>query len=420
MSVLARLLDVRSQAISSTRQLYEHWLNRGVETDSGAIVNEDTAMRVSAVYSCVNVLAQDVAKLPLIVYKRLPRGKDRAPDYWLSRLLNEPNPWQTGFEFRAMLQAHTELCGNFYALMTVLRGEVVELLPIPPGRVTVEQYANWQISYKINWPDGTSLDVPADRMFHHRGLSLSGVVGISPIAYQRETIGLAMQMVKHGSRLFKNGALLGGVLEHPGMMSDPAAARLKESFEEKYAGVDNAHKVILLEEGTKFNKTGLSAEEAQFLESRKLSRTEICGFYRVPPHKIGDLERATFSNVEQQSTDYVIDGLLPRITNLDQRIMRSLMPKADRATYVVEHLVEGLLRGDYATRMAGYNTSVMSGWMTRNEVREKENMNPGPAELDEFLTPLNMDDPGRAASGMPDPKPPTPANPRQPTPPERK
>ena len=421
MSFLARLLDTRAAAggaISSSRQLLDYLVSRGIETDSGAVVNEDTAMRVSAVYSCVKVLSEDIAKLPLIVYKRLPRGKERATDHWLQQLLDEPNPWQTGFDFRSMLQAHTELSGVFYAIKTVVRGEVRELLPVPPYRVTVEQFADWTLKYNVAWPDGSTLPVPAENMFHHRGLSLDGINGMSPIAYQRETIGLAMQLLKHGARLFRNGATLGGVLEHPAAMSDGAAKRLKESFEEKYAGVDNAHKILLLEEGTKFNKTGLNAEEAQFLESRKFSRTEIAGFYRVPPHKIGDLDRATFSNVEQQSTDYVIDGLLPRITNLDQRIVRQLLPKAERKTYFVEHLVEGLLRGDYATRMAGYQTAIQSGWVTRNEVREKENMNPGPAELDEFLTPLNMDDPSRT-DGKPKPAAPDRSNPNKPTPPER-
>lgn len=372
------------------------FLRLGSETDSGAIVNEDTAMRLSTVYSCVSVLSEDVAKLPLITYRRDGRKKERATDYWLYSLLHdEPNAWQTSMEFREMMQGHLELSGNAYALKTVVRGEVRELLPIVPNRVTVKQRKDFSLEYSVRMDDGSPLPVPPDRIFHLRGLSLDGVTGVSRITYQREVIGLGMQLVKHGARLFKNGALLGGVLENPNVMSEPAANRLKESFEEKYSGVDNAHKVILLEEGTKFNKTGMSAEDAQFLESRKLSRSEIAAIFRVPPHKVGDLDRATFSNIEHQSIEYVTDSLLPRARRWEGRITKSLIPPADRTTYFAEHLVDGLLRGDYAARTQGYNLAVTTGWMNRNEVRELENMNPADG-LDEFLEPMNMQNPGDA------------------------
>lgn len=392
MSIAGRLFA----AIGSSQQLSEYFWGDGLpNTHSGAAVTPDTAMRMGAVYSCVSLLAEDVAKLPLITYKRDGARKERAPDYWLYPLLHdEPNTWQTSMEFREMMQAHLELRGNAYAIKTVVRGETRELLPIVPTRVTVKQRSNYAIEYWVAMADGIPLPVPADRMFHLRGLSLDGITGVSRITYQRELIGLGMQLVKHGARLFKNGALLGGVIEHPNVMSEPASKRLKESFEEKYSGVDNAHKVILLEEGTKFNKTGMSAEDAQFIESRKLSRNEIAGIFRIPPHKIGDLERATFSNIEHQSIEYVTDSLLPRLRRWEGGITRSLIPQGDRATYYVEHLVDGLLRGDYQARTAGYQLAIASGWMNRNEVRALENMNPGPAELDDFLEPMNMQNPG--------------------------
>lgn len=379
----------------------EAFARRGeMETDSGAMVSPETAMRLASVYACVNVLSEDVAKLPLIVYKRDGRKKERAPDYWLYNLLHdEPNPWQTSMEFRQMMQGHIELSGNAYALKTVVRGEVRELLPIVPNRVEVKQRKDFSLEYLITMPDGDKLPVPADRMFHVPGLSLDGITGVSRIRYQREVIGLGMQLVKHGARLFKSGALLGGVIEHPNVMTEPAANRLKESFEEKYAqGAETAHKVILLEEGTKFNKAGMTAEDAQFIESRKMSRSEIAGIFRVPPHKIGDLERSTFSNIEHQSIEYVTDSLLPRLKRWEGRITKSLIPVADRKTYFAEHLVEGLLRGDYAARTRGYQVAVTTGWMSRNEVRELENMNPADG-LDEFLEPLNMQNPGDSGAG---------------------
>lgn len=397
MSVFARLLDINAKTISSSWDLYD-LLRQGQEADSGAIVTTESAMRTSTVYSCVRVLSEDIAKLPLPLYRRRPRGREKVSDHWLARLMDEPNEWQTGFEFREMQQAHLELSGRFYAIQTVVKDEVRELLPLVPSRVTTIQAKNWKLFYQVRMADGSTLDVPADRMLHVRGLTLDGIEGIGTIGYQRETIGRAMQTAKYGARLFKNGALIGGVLQHPAIMSSEAATRLKESFEEKYSGVDNAHKIVLLEEGTKFTKTGMTAEDAQFLDSLKFTRSEICGMYRVPAHMVNDLDRATHSNIEQQARDYVQNGLLGRLKRIESRYRRSLIPRDLRQDYYFEHTVEYLLRGNYSERIAGYNTAVQGGWMTRNEVRELENQNPGPEELDEFLTPLNMDDPSRQAT----------------------
>jgi HK97 family phage portal protein len=383
----------------------EAFLRNEQSTDSGAFVTSETAMRHSTVYACVNVLAEDIAKLPLITYRRDGRKKDRAPDYWLYPLLHdEPNPWQTSVEFREMMQSHAELAGNAYALKTVVRGETRELFPIVPTRVEVKQLPDYSLAYTVTLVNGEKLAVPSDRMFHLRGPSLDGITGVSRISYQRELIGLAIQLRKHGARVFKNGAMVGGVLEHPKVLSEPAAKRLKESFDEEYAGAGNAHKTLLLEEGMKFTLAGMSGKDAQFIESMKFTRSEIAGIFRVPPHKIGDLERATFTNIEHQSIEYVTDSLLPRTVRWEQKIAKSLIPKADRSSYFAEHLVDGLLRGDYATRTKGYQVAVLTGWMNRNEVRELENLNPADG-LDEFLTPTNMQPPGDGSSpdNPPDP-----------------
>jgi HK97 family phage portal protein len=386
----AQRTQVQNRSINTSSDLARHLGGESYDPNE-VIVTPETAMRMSTVFSCVRVLSEDVASLPLIVYRRLPDGRERADDHWLSRLLDMPNQWQTGLEFRAMQQAHIELCGNFFALKTVLpSGEVAELLPISPYRVTVELLPNWTLKYEMTWPDGRSSEVPAKLMYHQTGLSLNGYLGLSPIAYQRETIALGMNLVRYGTKLFKNGAMIGGYLAHPTELSEPAATRLKESFEEKYSGIDNAHKVVLLEEGTTFTATGMKADDAQFLESRKYSRSEIAGFYRVPLHLINDLERATFSNIEHQSQNYVQFGLLPRMRRIEARMRLSIMPKDDRSTLYVEHLVDGLLRGDYATRQRGYQTAILTGYMTRNEARIRDNMNKGPAELDKFLVPVNM------------------------------
>lgn len=404
MSIAARLLTRFRNEYSFPGGL-EAALRGEYETDAGAIVSPETAMRHSTVYSCVNVLAEDIAKLPLITYKRDGRKKERAPDYWLYPLLHDaPNEWQTSIEFREMMQSHLELAGNAYALKTIVRGETRELLPVVPTRMEVKQLADFTLGYTITMPNGDKQPVPADRVFHLRGPSLDGITGVSRITYQRELIGLGIQLRRHGNRVFKNGAMIGGVLEHPKVMSDPAWKRLKESFDETYAGASNAHKTLLLEEGTKFTMAGMNGKDAQFIESMKFTRSEIAGIFRVPPHKIGDLERATFTNIEHQSIEYVTDSLLPRLRRWEEKVSKSLIPKADRASYFAEHLVDGLLRGDYATRTKGYQVAVTTGWMNRNEVRELENMNPADG-LDEFLEPLNMQNPGDGQDPAADPAP---------------
>lgn len=387
--IMASTTDVTTSA-DLAKVLGRHW-----NTSSGAVVSYDSAMQVADVYKCVRILSEDMAKLPIQVFRRIARGKERAADHWLQQLFIKPNPFQTGFEFRETGQAHLELAGNLYAIKTVVRNETRELLPVSPARIRVELLtAQWELLYHVTLPDGTELTVPADRMFHVKGFSLDGFVGLSPVRYMREAIGLNMQLVEHGARLFKNGASIGGVLEHPNRMGDDAYKRLRDSFDESYAGVANSHKTILLEEGVKFSKTGMTSDEAQFLESRKFSRGDIAGIWRVPPHKIGDLEKATFSNIEQQSIEYGTDSLMPRAVRWEERIAASLIPPRERADLFVKIQLNGLLRGDYAARTNGYRSAISSGWMTRNEARELEDMNPAEG-LDEFLTPLNMAEGGQ-------------------------
>jgi HK97 family phage portal protein len=389
MSLLGELLRPRA-AITTSYQLLEELSRQGALAESGATVTPETAMRLSWVYAAVRALAEDLAKVPLLLYRRLGRGKERATDHPVYRLLHdEPNPWQTSFEFREMLQSHVALAGDGFALITRVRGEVRELLPVPPWRMEVARQTDGRPLYTLTWPDGQRTPVPPERLLHLPGLLFDGVRGLSPIGYQREAIGLGIQLTRHAAKLFKQGALLGGVIEHPQRLSEKAHARLKEDFEEKYTSVDQAHKVLLLEEGAKFTATGMTSRDAQFLEARKLGRSEIAAIFRLPPHKIGDLERSTFSNIEQQALEYVTDSLQPWFTRWEQRLTRALLPPEDRERYVVEHLVEGLLRGDFKTRMEGYAVGVQNGWLSRNEVRVKENMNPVDG-LDEYLQPLNM------------------------------
>lgn len=387
MSLLARLLGPRASASADSLDAFLRGFWRG-QTKAGVAVTPDTALQVSTVYACVRVLAEDIAALPLILYRRLPRGgKERATDHPLYRVMR--NRWSrrhTAFEAKEFMQGCLGLRGNAYAL--IVRGRVNrtvrELIPIRPDRVKVEEGDDLSVRYRI---EGADREFTDREILHLRGLSTDGLIGLSPITVAREAIGLAIATQNHGATLFRNGARPGGVLEHPGKLSKEAAERLKESVEHAISG-DNLHRLLLLEEGLKWHQVGLTSEDAQFLETRKFQRQEIAAFYRMPLHKIGDLERSTFSNIEHQSLEYVTGTLLSWMVRWEQRCNESLLTDEEREDYFFEFLVDALLRGDTKTRYEAYRMAILDGWMSRNEVRERENLNPVEG-LDEFYMPLN-------------------------------
>lgn len=344
---------------------------------SGINVNAETALRFSAVWACVQVLAQDVAKLPLIMYRRTADGgKERATDhplYWL--LHDQPNGWQTSFEWRQQKQAHVELRGNAYSYVNRYRGEVRELIPLPPADVTVEQDDRHRVTYKVRRQRGNPDVYPASDILHVRGLSTDGLNGLSPVTAAREGIGLGLVAEKHGGRLFANGARPGAVLKHPSTLSEEAAERLKNRVEAATTG-DNAFRLLFLEEGVELESVGLSSEDAEWLASRKFQIEDVARFYRVPLHKIGNLDRATNNNIEHQSLEYVIDSLLSRLNAWEQRLKMTLLTPAERREFYFEFLVDGLLRGDNKSRWEAYRLARLSGAISPNEIRSRENMNP--------------------------------------------
>jgi HK97 family phage portal protein len=377
--------------ISTSHELMEH-LTGGQPTQAGVNVNPDTAMRASAVYSAIRVLAEGVAQLPLVVYRRrADGGRERANQHWLFELLHDrPNQWQTSFEWREMLMGHVALRGNHYSWKNLVdRGrQVRELVPLHPDRMEVEQLDDFSLRYHYTTPDGRSRTFGQDEILHIRGLSDNGVVGMNPIAYQRESIGHYLAAERHGASFFGNGAFPGAAFKHPGQLSPQAHENLKRDLQEDYGG-GNSGKPILLEEGMDWQQLSVSNEDSQFLETYKHKRTEIAAIFRVPPHMIGDLERATFSNIEQQSLDFVVYTLMPWLRRIEQAILRDLVPDNQRASLYAEHLVEGLLRGDMAARKDFYASAINWGWMSPNEVREKENMNPRDGG-DEYMIPGNV------------------------------
>ncbi len=381
-----------------TLERYLSWTIGTGTSASGVAVSPQTAMQSAAVYSSVKVLAESIGMLPLNLYrKEANNARTLLSDHPLHVLCHDqPNEWMTSVEFWEMMVMSLNLRGNAYAYINRNRsGQVVELLPLQPDMVQVEMSTDFQLEYRISMPDGAFKRLGVGEIFHIRGLTLNGWLGISPIAYARESIGLALATERFGGQLFKNGAKMGGVLEHPGKLSKESYERIKTSFDEAHSG-DNAHKTALLEEGMKFARISLSANDSQFLDTRKYQRSEIAAIFRVPPHMIGDLERATFSNIEQQSLEFVNYSLMPWLVRIEKAIKRDLMTPDERKTMTAKFNVSGLLRGDASARSALYHNGILDGWMTRNEARAAESelgivLSPIDG-LDLPLIPLNMED----------------------------
>lgn len=349
---------------------------------AGKNVTERSSMQMTAVYSCVRVLAEAVAGLPLHLYKYTDSGgKDKALEHPLYFLLHdEPNPEMTSFVFRETLMTHLLLWGNAYAqLIRNGRGEVVGIYPLMPNRVSVNRDDKGNIYYKyLRGLEDAHLNKENEvillhsEVLHIPGLGFDGLVGYSPIAMAKNAIGMAIACEEYGAKFFANGATPGGILEHPGVVKDPE--RVRASWNSAFGGSANANKVAVLEEGMKYTPISISPNEAQFLETRKFQINEIARIFRVPPHMVGDLEKSSFSNIEQQSLEFVKYTLEPWLIRWEQSLVRSLILPGDKCKYFIKFNVDGLLRGDYESRMNGYATARQNGWMSANDIRALENL----------------------------------------------
>ena len=369
-------------------------------SSSGKRVNERSAMQMTAVYSCVRILSEALASLPIHLYKYNDSGgKEKALDHPLYFLLHdEPNPEMTSFAFRETLMTHLLLWGNAYAqIIRNGRGEVVGLYPLMPDRMTVDRddkgrlYYEYQVSNDdANTLKGSTVQLQPRDVLHIPGLGFDGLVGYSPIAMAKNAIGLAIAAEEYGSKFYANGAAPSGVLEHPGTLKDPS--RVRESWQATFGGSSNANKVAVLEEGMKYTPISISPNEAQFLETRKFQINEIARIFRVPPHMVGDLEKSSFSNIEQQSLEFVKYTLDPWVSRWEQNMARALLTPEEKTTYFIKFNVDGLLRGDYQSRMNGYAIGRQNGWMSANDIRELENLDRIPPELggDLYLINGNM------------------------------
>lgn len=358
-------------------------------TTSGKPVNERTAMQTTAVYACVRILAEAVASLPLHVYEyQDDGGKKLVHDHPLYYLLHdEPNPEMTSFVFRETLMSHLLIWGNAYA--QIIRdgaGRVLGLYPLLPDKMDVQRDDHGNIYYVYSrnsdenpmFKEYGDIRLKAEDVLHIPGLGFDGLIGYSPIAMAKNAVGMTLACEEYGASFFANGANPGGVLEHPGVLKDPS--KVRESWNSVYRGVNNAHKIAVLEEGMKYQQIGIPPEEAQFLETRKFQINEIARLYRIPPHMVGDLDKSSFSNIEQQSLEFVKYTLDPWVIRWEQSLQRSLLLPGEKGKYFIKLNVDGLLRGDYQSRMNGYAVGRQNGWFSANDIREMENMNPIPDE----------------------------------------
>ena len=347
---------------------------------SGKNVNARTAIQVSAVYACVRVIAETVASLPFSVYEQDKNGSKKAIDHPLYHLLHdEPNSEMTSFVWREAMLTHLLLWGNSYCqILRAGRGNIIGIYPLLPDRMEVDRDDKGKLTYAYSTTNGQTVKLRPEDVLHIPGLGFDGIMGYSPIAVERNAVGLSIAAEEFGSKFFGNGATPSGILTHPNTVKNPKA--LRESWMEAYGGSSNANRVAILEEGMTFTRISMPNNEAQFLETRKFQVEEICRIYRVPPHMIGDLEHATFSNIEHQSIDFAVHCIRPWLVRIEQAINRSLFTDKEKGRFYSQFNLDGLMRGSYKERMEGYAIGRQNGWLNANDIRDLENMNPIPEE----------------------------------------
>jgi HK97 family phage portal protein len=389
--IVSGLLGERERRLNAFDDKY-YPVFQSSPTKSGISVTPEGALNYRPFYTGVRVIAGACAQLPLILYKRRkPKGKDRATDEPLYELAgSSPNKWQTHVDFIEMMTCHLILRGNCYShIQKNGRGYPTGLTPLHPGRVETKLLKSGDKIHKFEDSEGNKFDLPGSEVLHVVGQSHDGVTGISPITVLKEVIGLGLALEEHAARLFSNGARPGGILEHPGKLSEQARNHLKASFAGEFGGVSNSHKLAVLEEGLSWKQVGLNSEDAQFLESRRFQLEEIAGALQLSPYKLGDYTRATNANVEQQALDFYTHSVGLWLKRWEEALNKCLLPPQMRAEYFFEFLAEGFLRGDTLTRYQAYAIARQNGWLSANDIRSLENMNPIDGG-DIYLSPMNM------------------------------
>lgn len=344
---------------------------------TGVTVDENSAMNYSAVFSCIRVIAEDLSSLPLITYERIGKGKERAFKHPLYRMLHDyPNPEMTSMQYREAAQVDVLSCGNHYSeIQRTEGGDPLALWPLQASRMTLIRNDQGELFYKYQLPNGEPKIFAKENILHVAGLG-NGLVGKSPIKFAMQAIGLGLALEEYGARFFSGDGSIAGTIEHPGKLGPTGRENLRKAWDEAHGGLSMSHRLAILEEGAKFNKIGIPANEAQWLESRKFQKSEIAMIYRVQAHLINDLDRSTNNNIEHQGIEHVVYCIRPWAVRWEQQINLKLIRESERGIVFVEHLLDGLLRGDQASRYTAYGIAIDKGIMNPNECRALENMNP--------------------------------------------
>lgn len=386
-----------SQAIDTSEKLAKA-LGEGYESNSGQRVTTNSAMQQLVVFNCVRVLAESMGMLPCQLLKKTDRVRLPATGHRLYPLITmAPNSYMTAQEFWELLVACLCLRGNFYAYKVSALGNVGELLPLNPDIVTPKLKDDWTVEYTVNFKSGTKV-LTQDEIWHVRLFTLDGLNGLNPIAYARQALGLGQAMDAHAAKLFTNGAVTSGVLRTEQELSPEAFDRLKTEFQGEHMGVANAYKPMILEMGLDWKPISLSAQDTQFIESKKLTEAQICGLFRVPPHLVASMEKMTLNNIEHMGMSFVNYSLVPIMTRIEHRIQVGLLNEKDRLTHYAKFNAGALMRGDLKGRYEAYAKGIQWSILSSNECRDLEDMNPREGG-DVYLTPMNMTTKPEAANG---------------------
>lgn len=367
-------------------------------TKSGATVNAQTALETSTALACARVIAEGLAQVPLKLFRSRPDGgSDLAKDHPVYALLyRRPNEWQTSYELREQMGLHLVLCGNFFAFKNIVRGKLLELLPFDPGSVTVTRSDSLVLSYQVRLSNGSKMDVPAANMWHVRGPSWNGWMGLEGVKLAREAIGLALATEEHAARMFSNGARVGGILSTDSTLKTEQVQELRKSWEETQGGNANAFKTAILWGGLKFQPSSQQNDHAQLIEQRKFQVEEVCRTFRVMPIMVGYSDKtATYASSEQMFLAHVVHTLGPWYERVQQSAEVNLLTEQDRAAgYYVKFIVAGLLRGAHKDRAEYFAKALGAGgspaWMTQDEVRSLDELNPMGGDAARLPNPTNI------------------------------
>jgi HK97 family phage portal protein len=366
-------------------------LTAGMVRNGAAAVSPPGSMALATVFACVRVLSESVSMLPLVLYERTKDGRRRADNHPLSVILQSlPNPEITSVELRMALMGHLALWGNAYAqIVRAGGGRVLELWPLRPDSIEIQRAPDGTLVYAYATENGSKTYFPKSEIFHIRGISSDGLMGYSPVATARRSFESANERSQYQSAFYANGARPGGVLRHPGKLSDAAYNRIRSSWETRHQGAANANRVAVLEEGMDYAGVGIPQSDQQFIQQEQLDAARIASIFRVPSHMVNDLERATFSNIEEMSQEFVDYSLAPWFVVWEQAIARDLLTESERRKYYAKHVAQALLRGNATTRSQFYSTGLQWGYFSINDVRGLEDLNSIEGG-DQHFVPLNM------------------------------